>query len=154
MRRAVLGLAMAAGLALPAMAAPSLGSPAPSRGSPAAARAAVERYYAALARRDYRAAYALWSRGGQASGQSYAAFRAGFAQTRRTRVRTSAPVDKEGAAGSSFITVPVDVRAVLTGGRQQHFQGSYVLRRVNDVDGATAEQLTWHIDSARLRVVR
>ena len=48
----------------------------------------------------------------------------------------------EGAAGSSFYTAPV---VLIDGARQT--KGKVVLRRVNDVPGATAEQLRWHIES-------
>ena len=119
--------------------------------TPAAARAVVERYYAALEHGRYRAAYALWSGDGQASGKRYPDFIRGFARTAHTRVVAGRPTDGEGAAGSLYITVPVTVTATLKDGTRQRFRGSYVLRRVNDVDGATATQLRWHIASARLR---
>ena len=122
--------------------------------SPEAARGVIESYYAAIDRGGFRAAYLCWDRGGAASGKSYAAFRAGFARTARTQVTTYAPTDREGTAGSSFITVPVDVRATLKSGARQHFRGSYVLRRVNDVDGSSPAQRRWHIASARLVAVR
>lgn len=122
--------------------------------TPAAARQVVERYYAAIDRRDYADAYALWSAGGQASGQSAAAFAAGFAQTASTRVRAGMPTNGEGAAGSLFIEVPVEVDATLADGTRQRFAGHYTLRRVNDVAGATAEQLRWRIAGARLTKLR
>lgn len=122
--------------------------------TPAQARSVVERYYAALDRGDYRSAYALWDRGGQASGQSYAHFVCGFAHTAHTRVVAGAPFDGEGAAGSSFITVPVRVYATLKSGAAQRFVGSYTLRRVNDVPGSTMAQRSWHLESARLRPSR
>lgn len=133
-----------------------LAAPAAAQGpaSPEAARGVIESYYAAIDRGGFRAAYLCWDRGGAASGKSYAAFRAGFARTARTRVTTYAPTGREGAAGSSFITVPVDVRATLKNGARQHFRGRYVLRRVNDVSGASPEHLRWHIASARLVAVR
>lgn len=119
--------------------------------TPATARAVVLRYYDAIEHGRYRAAYALWSDDGRASGKSYAAFVAGFARTAHSRVAAARPTDAEGAAGSIYITVPVTVAATLKDGTRQRFRGSYVLRRVNGVDGATAEQLRWHIASARLR---
>ena len=119
--------------------------------TPAAARAVVQRYYAALEHGQYRAAYTLWSGAGQASGKSYPDFVRGFARTAHTRVVAGRPTDGEGAAGSLYITVPVTVTATLKDGTLQRFRGSYVLRRVNDVDGATPAQLRWHIASARLR---
>lgn len=125
-----------------------------SEKTPAAARAVVEHYYAALDRRAYGDAYALWSAGGKASGQTPAAFAAGFAQTASTRVRTGAPSRAEGAAGSLFIEVPVEVEATLADGTSQRFAGRYTLRRVNDVPGASAEQLRWRIAGASLAPVR
>jgi hypothetical protein len=121
--------------------------------TPEQARGVVQRYYAAIERGDYRSAYRLWSGKGQASGQSYAAFTRGFARTAHTRVVAGAPIDGEGAVGSVFITVPVRVYATLKNGRHQRFAGQYILRRVNDVDGATREQLSWHLTSATLRPV-
>ncbi|MDO9489947.1 MAG: hypothetical protein Q7J32_16350 [Sphingomonadaceae bacterium] len=121
--------------------------------SPAAARDVVRRYYAAIDRRDYGTAHALWAAGGQASGQSAAAFANGFARTARTQVRAGAPTNAEGAAGSLFIEVPVEVEATLDDGTRQRFAGRYVLRRVNDVAGASADQLRWRIASASLQPV-
>ena len=121
---------------------------------PAAARAVVERYYAAIGRGDFRTAYRLWGGAGQRSGQGYAAFARGFARTARVAVTAGASREQEGAAGSIFITVPVEVRARLKSGRHQRFRGTYVLRRVNGVDGASPAQLAWHIERASLREVR
>lgn len=121
--------------------------------TPAQARDVVARYYAALDRGAYRTAYALWDRGGQASGQRYADFVRGFARTARTRVVAGMPQGPEGAAGSSYITVPVRVYATLKNGAGQRFVGTYTLRRVNDVPGATASQRSWHLASAKLHQI-
>ena len=48
----------------------------------------------------------------------------------------------EGAAGSLYYEVPTTITD--SAGRQ--LTGTTVLRRVNDVPGATAEQLRWHIE--------
>ena len=133
------------------LAAPvAAGAPAADR-TPAAARAVVQRYYDAIEHGRYRTAYALWSRDGRASGKSYAQFVRGFARTAHSRVVAGRPAQGEGAAGSLYITVPVTVTATLKNGARQRFRGSYTLRRVNDVPGATPAQLRWHIDSASLR---
>jgi hypothetical protein len=126
----------------------------PAASSAGAAVDVVKLYYRAIAARDFAVAYAQWGDGGRASGKSHAAFAAGFAHTRTTRVIPGTPTDPEGAAGSSFISIPVSVEAVLDNGARQRFAGTYTLRRVNDVPGATADQLRWHIASARLRAVR
>ena len=114
--------------------------------SVAAAIQVVRNYYAAVSRHDYRGAYAIWH-----GTRSYAHFRAGYAATRRARVTFLAPGDAGGAAGSVFVKLPVRVDAILRSGAAQHFVGSYTLRRVNDVDGSTAAQRRWHIESANLK---
>ena len=74
------------------LAAGSLGASVPAADkTPAAARAVVRRYYAAIERRQYRAAYREWSGGGAASGQSYATFAHGFRANRAYPRRRRAP---------------------------------------------------------------
>jgi hypothetical protein len=48
----------------------------------------------------------------------------------------------EGAAGSIYYEVPT----TITGASGKKLAGTTVLRRVNDVPGASAEQLRWHIE--------
>lgn len=136
-----LGLAMLLAAAAPAPPEPGPGD-------------TVRLYYRDLAQHRYRAAWRLWAREGQASGASLVAFRAGFANTRSTAVRVAGPVASEGAAGSIWATVPVEVDATTRAGRRQRFRGTYTLRRVNDVDGSTAQQRRWHIERATLKSVR
>jgi hypothetical protein len=121
------------------------------KGGEAAANV-VRRYYSALNARDYSTAWQAWGDDGR-PGQRYADFSKGFAQTRSTRVTIGALPSSEGAAGSIYQTVPVTVEAVSGDGVRQRFVGQYVVRRVNGVDGASASQLRWHLDSATLRSV-
>ncbi|WP_241656462.1 hypothetical protein [Sphingomonas oligophenolica] len=58
-----------------------------------------------------------------------------------------------GGVGSIYQPVPVTVDATLDDGTQQKFRGIYTVRRVNDVDGASASQLRWHIGSAALNQI-
>ena len=109
----------------------------------------VQRYYAAIQQRDYRTAYLLWADSGRASGQTLEQFVAGFAQTDQAKVTIGDDVRVEGAAGSQYATVPVQVEAVLGNGQPQHFAGTYTLRR-SLVGGAASEQRTWHIHSANV----
>lgn len=51
----------------------------------------------------------------------------------------------EGAAGSSYFTVPVTITAGDAAGSPVTTEGTLTARRVNDVDGASAEQLSWRI---------
>jgi len=58
----------------------------------------------------------------------------------------------EGAAGSLFYTSQATITATDGDGRPVRIEGPVVLRRVNDVPGATSSQLLWHIESADLAV--
>ena len=121
--------------------------------TPAQAADVVRRYYEAIAAGEHERAYRLWSDSGAASGQSLEEFSSGYAQTARVQVEVGAPSAPEGAAGSVYVKVPVVVRAVTASGEQQHFEGTYTLRRSN-VDGATAEQRAWRIYDATISAVR
>lgn len=56
----------------------------------------------------------------------------------------------EGAAGSSYYEASVTITANDKDGRPVRIEGKAVLRRVNDVDGASPEQLRWHFESLSL----
>lgn len=56
----------------------------------------------------------------------------------------------EGAAGSSYYTAPVTITANDREGRPVRIEGEAVLRRVNDIDGASAAQLNWHFHQLTL----
>jgi hypothetical protein len=59
--------------------------------------------------------------------------------------------DMEGAAGSIYYTVPTTVTGTRADGSPATLKGDVILRRVNDVDGATPEQLKWHIEQMNLK---
>ena len=109
--------------------------------------AVVKNYYNALDRSQYQQAYSYWDNNGSASGQSFDAFKKGFAKTLSTQVEIKNPDRIEGAAGSRYIRIPVTITATTTDGKVQNFVGKYTLRRTV-VDGATPEQQRWHIYSA------
>ncbi len=129
--------------------APMKGCDTDPKGSQAAADV-VRRYYSAIDARDYATAWTQWGDDGR-PGQTLAAFERGFDHTRSTHVSVGALKPAEGGAGSIYQEVPVTVEATLDDGTRQRFTGTYVIRRVNGVDGASASQLRWHIDSAVLK---
>jgi hypothetical protein len=57
----------------------------------------------------------------------------------------------EGAAGSIYIEIPVHVTAALKTGGTAQLSGTVTFRRVNDVDGSTLAQRTWHIAGIDLK---
>ena len=64
------------------------------------------------------------------------------------------PYDQEGAAGSSYIMVPLTLTATDRAGKPVRYAGPITLRRVNDVDGASAAQLRWHMVQGALVATR
>jgi hypothetical protein len=113
----------------------------------------IRDYYHAIARRNYKQAYSAWARDGAASQKSFQQFKQGFANTKSTAVKVGKPGELNGAAGSSYIEIPVTVTAITKNGTRQRFRGSYVLRRINDVPGSTAKQRRWHLYSAKIAQV-
>ena len=51
----------------------------------------------------------------------------------------------QGAAGSSYVEIPVQLYGQMKNGESFGSAGTVTLRRVNDVPGATAAQRRWRI---------
>lgn len=99
----------------------------------------------AVSLRDWATAYGYWGDYGAQSGMTLDQFKAAWGTLQQPDLEIGKGV-QEGAAGSSFYSVPV---TIVDGARR--IPGEVVLRRVNDVDGATSEQLRWHIESTTLK---
>lgn len=128
-------------------------APASRRGAeahPAAAVQVVRDYYAALDARDYATAYAMWGNGGADSGQSFERFRDGYAGTASVRATVGEAMGEEGAAGSRYVQVPIEIAARQRDGGEKRYRGSFTLRAVM-ADGAREEQRRWHLQSADLQ---
>jgi hypothetical protein len=111
----------------------------------------VQTYQGLLEAGRYGEAWRLWSDGGRASGMSEAEFAAGFGRYREYHARVGAPGEIEGAAGSLYVEVPVQIYGRLRDGRPFNMLGPMTLRRVNDVPGSTPEQRRWHIAESGIR---
>jgi hypothetical protein len=120
----------------------------PSMGMPGAL-AVLKRYFSAINERRFHDAYVMWADRGAASGISFEEFAHGYDRTRATSVVIGRPGPIEGAVGSRYIDVPVAIDAVTVDGKQQHFRGSMVLRRVV-VPGADSADRRWHLYSAAI----
>lgn len=115
----------------------------------------VQTYFALLEGGKYADAWGLWADGGKASGASNAeAFAHGFGRYSEYHAQIGAPGAPEGAAGSSYVTVPVVIYGRLKSGAEVHEKGEATLRRVNDVPGSTAEQRMWHIERIETKATR
>ena len=118
----------------------------------AGARRALQDYYDAINVRDYERAFLVWADSGRALGRTLDEFRDGFRQTKSTSIEIGKG-RLEGAAGSRYVEFPVVIRAETVDGMRERFAGTYVLRR-SVVDGASPEQRTWHIHSAKIHSSR
>lgn len=72
-------------------------------------------------------------------------FDAEFFRMRDLDVTTGHAGDQEGAAGSSYVSVPLTITGTVDGKRVSR-SAKAVLRRVNDVPGSTEAQRHWHIE--------
>jgi len=117
-------------------------------GSGQEAAGLVQTYYALLEAGKYDQARAIW---GENAKLDPAAFATSFGKYREYHANIGAPGEVEGAAGSRYVSVPVQIYARLKDGRPEYQIGSVTLRRVGEVDGATAEQKKWHIYSVDLK---
>lgn len=103
-------------------------------------------YYASIGQGDYAKAWSLWSPGAPSRSADAQAFAAGLEPYVQYRGAVGAPGSVEGAAGSLFIEIPVQLTGRLKSGQEVHKLGKATLRRVNDVPGSTVEQRLWRIE--------
>lgn len=114
--------------------------------SPQGAAQIVQGYFALLEQKRFDEAQDLWRDGTVHGDEDPKAFAQHFAGFSEIHANIGAPFDAEGAAGSIYVTVPVQVYArVKATGKPYYALRSVLLRRVNDVPGSTAEQRRWHI---------
>ncbi|MEA3061156.1 MAG: hypothetical protein QOJ94_937 [Sphingomonadales bacterium] len=116
-------------------------SPPPVAAKTAEAAAHVVRSYFALLEKGRQAeARRLWEEAGKAS-----EFAADLRRYRDYRAEVGAPGQMEGAAGSSYVTIPIALNGRLKDGTPFRRRVEVTLRRVNDVPGSTEAQRRWHI---------
>ncbi|SEI57498.1 hypothetical protein SAMN05518849_101134 [Sphingobium sp. AP50] len=108
----------------------------------------VQGYYGLLEEKRFEDAQDLWDPEGAIGAQDDAHFEARFRGFGEIHANIGAPSDPEGAAGSSYVTVPVQVYGrIKTNGKPFYTLRQVLLRRVNDVPGSTETQRRWHIES-------
>ncbi|RXZ65329.1 hypothetical protein [Pelagerythrobacter rhizovicinus] len=114
--------------------------PQAEKGEPGARKVLLD-FARAIEFEDFDRAYAILGDAARES-MTYEEFRAIFDGMDEITVAT--PMGRmEGGAGSLYYEVPT----TITAKDGASLRGAIVLRRVNDVPGATAEQLRWHIES-------
>ena len=72
-------------------------------------------------------------------------FVAHFAEYAEYHATVGNPGEVQGAAGSSYVEVPVQLYGQMKSGESFGSAGTVTLRRVNDIPGATAAQRRWRI---------
>lgn len=139
--------------AAPAPSAEPRAEPRPTAEAPStdneaeAARAVVRTYFAHIEAGDYEAAWALRWHGEADDAASRKAFLDSRALYAEHHATVGIPGSVEGAAGSLYVEVPVQLYGRLASGKPFSSAGTVTLRRVNDVPGSTAEQRRWRIYS-------
>ena len=116
--------------------------------SPEAANAVLKEYFRLVGERKFVEAHRLWTGDSELSD---GAFAGSFDPYRDYHGSITGSGRMEGAAGSSYIDLPVEVTGRLKSGDRFKQTGTVTLRRVNDVPGATPEQLQWRIYKTDLK---
>jgi len=127
------------GRAQPEASKPASRPPVAAESAEAAAQV-VQGYFALLEKGRPAEAARLWENGGKSD-----AFAADLGRYGDYRAETTAPGEMEGAAGSSYVTIPVRLDGRLKGGAPFRRRLEAMLRRVNDVPGSTEGQRRWRI---------
>lgn len=108
---------------------------------PEAAGQVVQHYGALIEQKRWNEAAKLWGNpdsATQMTGQ--------LKNYSEAHLQIGKPGDMEGAAGSSYVTVPIVLYGKDAKGLDFHRAGDAILRRVNDVPGSTDAQRRWHIE--------
>ena len=115
-----------------------------------AAVAVVRQFGDLLEQRQFAEARALYGNDGEASGVSADEFADRFENFETIDSAVAYAGRVEGAAGSLYTDVQLTLTGNLDSGEPYSRTGLVTLRRVNNVPGATEEQLRWHIVKVRL----
>lgn len=99
-------------------------------------------FYDAINRGDYARAYGYW----ETPPSAYADFVNGYANTASVLLLVAPPPQIQGAAGSSYASIPTALVATQRDGSKQLFSGCYVMRKSN-VDTTNT---SWHVYSATI----
>ena len=87
----------------------------------------------------------------KASGLTEKEFVNAYSKYRVIHSEIGAPGEMEGAAGSSYVEIPLRLYGTLNTGKPFNLVGTVALRRVNDVPGSSAEERQWHVYTSDLK---
>jgi hypothetical protein len=106
-----------------------------------AAGQVVQHYGALIEQKRWTESWKLWS-----DVEAAKRFDQNWRNDSSVHMEIGKPGDMEGAAGSSYVTVPVVFYGTTNGGGSFRRGAKVILRRVNDVPGSTEAQRRWHIE--------
>jgi hypothetical protein len=106
-----------------------------------AAGQVVQHYGALIDQGRWSESWRLWS-----SADSAKAFDRNWRNDSEVHLEIGKPGDMEGAAGSSYVTVPAVFYGKAKTGDSFRRAADVILRRVNDVPGSTEAQRRWRIE--------
>ncbi len=108
----------------------------------------VQGYYGLLEEKRFNDAQDLWNEKGPIGSEEDVLFAARFRGFSEIHANVGAPGEVEGAAGSLYVTVPVQVYGrIAATGKPWYTLRQVTLRRVNDVPGSSEADRRWHIES-------
>ena len=123
-----LNQACIAALLLGVTALPAFAAPPAYLDDRSTAAALVRSFYNAINRHEYARAYSYFDAKG--APQPYGPFAAGYADTASVAVATGV-ASSDGAAGSTYFTLPVAIDAAQSNGTHRQFAGCYVTRLID-----------------------
>jgi hypothetical protein len=141
----------AVALAACLVASPALAAPPDYLDDRSTPQAVIASFYNAISRHEYARAYSYYEDGQGVP--SFPEFAVGYRLTDSVTVTTGEPA-AEGAAGSTYWTLPVGLDAVDTKGRHTYFAGCYTLRLANPAIQAAPPFRPLHIVSGHLTGAR
>ena len=115
---------------------------------PQGAAQVVQGYYGLLEERRFDDAQDLWNQQSAVGAEDDEVFARRFRGFSEIHANVGAPGPVEGAAGSLYVVVPVQVYGRLAAnGKPWYTLRQVTLRRVNDVPGSREADRRWHIES-------
>ncbi len=119
---------------------------APDPDSAEAAADVLETYYALIADRKYREAWALWGHGGEDSGLTADAFTASFDKYASYEAQIGTPGRVDAGMSQRWVEIPVTISGKMKDGSAFRLAGPVILHHVaREMDGVSAEDKEWRI---------
>jgi hypothetical protein len=110
--------------------------------------AVIVSFYNAINRQEYARAYSYY--GDPAAAGDFATFSKGYAETKHVELLAGAATP-EGAAGSTYYSLPVAIDAEAKDGSHKQYAGCYLLRLANPAIQAEPPFKPMHIEKGELK---